>query len=78
MTTALELFMIAEELVTRSETHMPSDLILALASESGCSSYDCEFVALAELLNAPLLTYDKQILKAFPTIAVTPGEWLKG
>jgi len=74
--TAVELTLLAEKLVTNSATDLPSDLILSLASESGCSAYDCEFVAVALQLNVPLLTYDRKLLKAFPKIAIHPGDWL--
>jgi predicted nucleic acid-binding protein len=47
--------------------------VLELASRSGCSAYDCEFVALAQDLEVPLVTNDRQILKAFPTIAISPS-----
>lgn len=40
--------------------------------QSGCSPYDCEFVALAQDLEVPLVTNDLQIHKAFQTIAVSP------
>jgi predicted nucleic acid-binding protein len=45
---------------------------LQLAAESGCSAYDCEFVALARDLEVPLVTADRQLLAAFPSTAVSP------
>jgi predicted nucleic acid-binding protein len=48
-----------------------SNRVLALAANSTCTAYDCEFVALAEQLGIPLVTADKQLLKAFPNIAVS-------
>ncbi len=63
----------AEELLSRRE-HLPaSEGVLRLARESDCSTYDCEFVALAQLLGVPLVTSDSEILAAFPRIAVTPS-----
>jgi predicted nucleic acid-binding protein len=44
--------------------------VLSLAAASGCSAYDCEFVALALDLHAPLVTADAAVLRAFPDIAV--------
>lgn len=48
----------------------PSDLVLDLASASGCSAYDCEYVALARHLDVKLITTDKQILQSFPETAI--------
>lgn len=44
--------------------------VLALASQSGCSAYDCEFVALAHDLGVRLVTNDSAVLRAFPDVAV--------
>lgn len=44
--------------------------VLMLAAMSGCSTNDCEFVALARDLGVPLVTNDREVLKAFPTVAV--------
>jgi predicted nucleic acid-binding protein len=48
-----------------------SNRVLALAAHSSCTAYDCEFVALAEQLGIPLVTADKQLIKAFPDITVS-------
>ena len=44
--------------------------VLTLAKQSGCTAYDCEFVATARALDCSLLTADKPLLKAFPNITV--------
>lgn len=59
----------AEELMRGNEYQISSAPVLKLASESGCSAYDCEFVALAQDLGITLVTADKGLLKAFPEIA---------
>lgn len=46
---------------------------LKLAHAHGCSSYDAEFVVLAQQLRCPLLTFDRQILHLFPDLAVRPA-----
>jgi predicted nucleic acid-binding protein len=42
--------------------------VLNLVKRSDCSSYDCQFVALAEMLRIKLVTMDQQMLRAFPGI----------
>lgn len=57
----------------RARVASNSSQVLELAARSGCSVYDCEFVALAEDLSAALVTSDRRILKAFPSVAVSPS-----
>lgn len=59
-------------LVDGREVAVDSRQVLELAKRSGCSSYDCEYVALAEVLGVWLVTADAKVLKAFPTLAVSP------
>ncbi|HCU25788.1 MAG TPA: VapC toxin family PIN domain ribonuclease, partial [Deltaproteobacteria bacterium] len=59
----------AEIFFKNKEYFVASDRVLALAHQSKCSAYDCEFVALAEELGIALVTGDRQILKAFPKTA---------
>ena len=49
-----------------SEYDVDSYAVLRLAESSGCSAYDCEYVALAKELRVRLVTLDKQVLGAFP------------
>jgi len=53
-----------------SEFEVSPEKILELAASSKCSAYDCEFVALAQQLQIPLVTMDKQILEQFPRVAI--------
>jgi predicted nucleic acid-binding protein len=46
---------------------------LRLAHQHGCSSYDAEFVVLAQQLQCPLLTFDRKLLQLFPEVALKPG-----
>jgi len=64
----------AEHLLAGGEQPVASADVLELAAASGCSAYDCEFVALARRLAVPLATGDRQILAAFPDVAVEPAE----
>ena len=59
----------AQELMQGAEHEVDSRQVLQLAQRSGCSAYDCEFVALAQQLGVPLATMDGQVMRAFPDIA---------
>ncbi|MBU2514943.1 type II toxin-antitoxin system VapC family toxin [bacterium] len=59
----------AEDLMAYQEYQLPSLQIMKLVSQSDCSAYDCEFVALADQLKTKLITQDKKILHNFPKIA---------
>ena len=58
----------AETLVIGHEEPVESEGVLRLAASSGCSAYDCEFVAASQQLDAPLVTADLALLKAFPAL----------
>lgn len=72
---ALELFSHAERILHRREYLVESSAVLDLLTESRCSAYDCEFVALANALDVPLVTSDRRILTAFPSRAVRIDEF---
>lgn len=69
---ALETLLLAAEVVVH-ELEPLSEEVLDLADASGCSAYDCEFVAVARALGARLLTFDRAVLRAFPDHAARPG-----
>lgn len=60
----------AEDLLAGHEYEVPSAPVLQLSMESGYSAYDCEFVHLAQVLDVPLVSSDRRVLKAFPEVAV--------
>jgi len=62
----IDMFKSAEDLLSTNEYEVSSLQVLQLAKDSGCSAYDCEYVALARHLRIPLFTADKALLKAFP------------
>jgi predicted nucleic acid-binding protein len=68
---ALAMARAAEEQLTGREFAVETGEILRLAHESGCSAYDCEFVALARALGVTLVTNDREVLKAFPAITAS-------
>jgi predicted nucleic acid-binding protein len=61
----------AELLMEENEYDVNSADVLALAAQSRCTAYDCEFVALARELRVPLVTTDKEILAEFPETAIS-------
>jgi len=66
----------AEKLLTDHEYEISSAHIMQLVKSSQCSAYDCEFIALAQYLDTPLITADKKILREFPEIAQTAESYL--
>ena len=60
----------AETELADFECEIDSIAVMDLASESDCSAYDCEFVALARSMGIPLVTEDKGVRRDFPGIAV--------
>jgi predicted nucleic acid-binding protein len=67
----------ADELLRGREIPVSGSRVLALAVASGCTADDCEFVALAEALAVPLVTWDRALLAAFPTHARTPEAFME-
>ena len=74
--TAKEYMSDAHLLLNDHEHHVESGRVLELAALSGCTAYDCEFVYLAEKLGLQLVTSDKEILKAFPSIAISMSDFI--
>jgi len=68
----------AQELMRGGEYEVRSEDVLDLAAASGCSAYDCEFVALARDLRVPLVTLDGAVLRAFGDVAVSLGRFAGG
>ena len=77
LTTALQIARQAEAWMAGREYGVVTDHVLQLASQSGCSAYDCEFVALAQDAALRLVTADRQILKAFPSIAISIDQFIQ-
>jgi predicted nucleic acid-binding protein len=66
---------LAEETVAGREYSVDGRKVLELAYRRKCSTYDCEYVALAQDLNVVLVTTDTQVLKAFPELAILPADF---
>jgi len=73
---ALQLQDFAESMMSHNEFNISSSRVLALVDKSNCSSYDCEFVALANQLNIQLVTQDRKILREFPSTAISVSDFL--
>lgn len=74
---ALALYKQAARLVQGREYEVDPARILALVGESDCFAYDCEFVALAEILGVPLVTSDRRVLNAFPRRSMSPATFVR-
>lgn len=74
--TALNIMEEATHLLQGREYEVNSFRILSLVSRSTCSAYDCEFVALAQDLGIPLVTYDKKILDQFSETTISIEQYL--
>jgi len=66
----------AHGLMTDHERFVSSNLVLEFVGTSRCTSYDCEYVALAKDMNLTLVTFDKQVVGAFPGTAVFPQDFI--
>lgn len=75
---AVEIYCLAEERLSIFHLDVGTKPVLELVNQSLCSAYDCEFVALAQQLDIPLVTQDQKILRTFPETAITIAEALKG
>lgn len=66
----------AELLMSENEFEVNSEQVLALTERSGCSAYDCEFVALAQSFDLQLVTTDKKLIRAFPDVAIALPDFM--
>ena len=73
---ALTIMAACEELMERMEYKPTSPHVLSIVQVSGCSAYDCEYVAIARDLGTVLVTFDWNLLKSFPRITLTPSAFL--
>ena len=67
----------ALNLLRGREYEVSSYEVLRLVSASKCSAYDCEFIAIANDLKVPLVTVDRQMLREFPSVAVSLNSFSK-
>lgn len=67
---------LAEGLLGAHEYSLGGERVLQLVAASPCSAYDCEYVALAQELQVQLVTSDRQVLRHFPQVAVSPKNFI--
>ena len=72
---SIEIVDAAHELMDGREFDVASHQVLQLAEKSGCSAYDCEFVALAQQMEVSLVTSDKKLRRAFPELCIAPKDF---
>lgn len=75
---ALDHMDLAADLLAGRTYEVRPDEVLPLALNSGCTAYDCQYVALAERLDVPVVTHDRQVLRAFPNRALRPDQLIGG
>lgn len=68
---ALEILAHASALMTPRETAIEAEAALRLAVAEKISGYDAHYLALARKLRLPLLTEDRELLKKFPSEALS-------
>jgi predicted nucleic acid-binding protein len=66
----------AHVFLSEHEYFVSSDQVLALTASSRCTAYDCEYVALAQQYDLPLVTFDKEVVRNFPEVAKFPQDYL--
>jgi predicted nucleic acid-binding protein len=74
---AQEIMRKAEATFEHCEFAVSSDAVLRLVARSNCTTYDCEFVALADAERVQLVTADRQILHEFPGVAISLDKFVR-
>lgn len=72
---ALEYALEAESMMSGRSCGVDTADVLAIASTTGCTAYDAEFVALARKAGVRLVTTDAAVLNAVPEVAVHPDNF---
>ena len=74
---ALETWTLAQEVMASGAIGVDGALVLTCAQRLHLTAYDAEFVVLAEALDVPLVTLDREILAACAPRALAPEAFLK-
>ena len=65
-----------ERFMKVAQCEVKMDAALAVATKYAITGYDAQYVALAQSLNAPLITEDRKLREAVPEIAFSLREFL--
>ena len=66
-----ELWRLARDLLVSREQTVEPEAVLGIAADHKISAYDAQYVVLAQRLRTVLVTEDRRLVKAFPSIART-------
>ena len=66
----------AEQEMLGREYRADSEDVLSLALESGCSAYDCEYASVARQLGLALVSFDRELVRGFPDVAIAPERFV--
>jgi predicted nucleic acid-binding protein len=73
---AIEVWRLAVTLFDGREFQPNGEHVLRLAA-SDCTAYDCEFVAVARDLDAPFVTFDRDVVRRFGEVAVEAKSFVR-
>ena len=77
LATSIQIAEKAEVFFHNRQHVVPTAKILELSEQSGCSAYDCEFVALAQDLKVEFVTTDKKLFSVFKDTTISVQNFLK-
>jgi predicted nucleic acid-binding protein len=74
---AMEAWRLAVTLFDGREFQPNGEHVLRLAAASGCTAYDCEFVAVARDLDVSFVTFDRDVVRRFGEVAVEAKSFVR-
>ena len=66
----------AERFMQVAQSEVKMDAALSVAAKYAITGYDAQYVALAQSLDAPLITEDRKLREAVPGVAVSMKDFL--
>ncbi len=77
-TSAEQILAAAEAKMHPRQYNIDSKAVVELAIQTGLSAYQCEYLALAQDLNIPLITTNDDLVAAAPTLAIGLKAYVDG